>query len=146
MQQDQMWQAVLGEIEVSVSRASFVTWIKNTQLVDIDGDRLTIGVTNIYIKPHIVKKLNHLIKKCLSSHSVTPDHIENKINSTTRGNMHKKIYDDSIILPKQTKKPPVKSTLSHSYRQGLNEKYTFETFIVGSGNELAYAACQAIAA
>ncbi len=36
--------------------------------------------------------------------------------------------------------------MTHSYRHGLNEKYTFENFIVGSGNELAYAACQAVAA
>jgi chromosomal replication initiator protein len=41
---------------------------------------------------------------------------------------------------------PTSSPLSHSYRQGINERYTFDNFIVGSGNELAYAACQAIAA
>jgi chromosomal replication initiator protein len=34
---------------------------------------------------------------------------------------------------------------SHSYRQGINERYTFDNFIVGSGNELAFAACQAVA-
>jgi chromosomal replication initiator protein len=38
------------------------------------------------------------------------------------------------------------TALTHTYRQGLNERYTFDNFIVGSGNELAYAACQAIAA
>src|SRR3982750_846688 len=37
------------------------------------------------------------------------------------------------------------NSLTHTYRQGLNERYTFDNFIVGSGNELAYAACQAIA-
>jgi chromosomal replication initiator protein len=40
---------------------------------------------------------------------------------------------------------PATSSLTHAYRLGLNEKYTFDNFIVGSGNELAYAACQAIA-
>jgi chromosomal replication initiator protein len=38
------------------------------------------------------------------------------------------------------------NALSHTYRQGLNERYTFDNFIVGSGSELAYAACQAVAA
>jgi chromosomal replication initiator protein len=35
--------------------------------------------------------------------------------------------------------------LAHSYRQGLNERYTFDNFVVGGSNELAFAACQAIA-
>ena len=38
------------------------------------------------------------------------------------------------------------SSLTHAYRQGLNERYTFDNFVVGSGNELAYAACQGVAA
>ncbi len=37
-----------------------------------------------------------------------------------------------------------KSGVAHTYRQGLNSKYTFDNFIVGGANELAYAACQAI--
>jgi chromosomal replication initiator protein len=41
---------------------------------------------------------------------------------------------------------PQSNALAHTYRLGLNERYTFENFIVGSGNELAYAACQAVAA
>jgi chromosomal replication initiator protein len=40
---------------------------------------------------------------------------------------------------------PQSSSLTRNYRQGLNERYTFDNFVVGSGNELAYAACQAIA-
>ena len=39
---------------------------------------------------------------------------------------------------------PQASSLAHNYRLGLNDKYTFESFVVGSGNELAYAACQAV--
>ena len=45
----------------------------------------------------------------------------------------------------QASPKPQTTALTHNYRQGLNERYTFENFIVGSGNELAYAACQAVA-
>jgi chromosomal replication initiator protein len=51
----------------------------------------------------------------------------------------------TITTSKPAAKPVMGNSLSHSYRQGLNERYTFENFIVGSGNELAFAACQAIA-
>ncbi len=145
--QDQVWQAVLGEIEVSVSRASFVTWFKNTQLIRFENDTLTVGVPNIFIKQQMEQKFNNLVSDALQHQGVTPKTIEYKIHSGNKSTLHKKIEDDnSIVLPKLSNPQNRKSTLSHSYRQGLNEKYTFDSFIVGSGNELAYAACQAIAA
>ncbi len=144
--QDQVWQAVLGEIEVSVSRASYVTWFKNTQLLRYEDETLTVGVPNIFIKQQLERKFNALVADALGHQGVNPKAIEYKIYSGNKSSLHKKIDDESISLPEITNSSSRKSTLSHSYRQGLNEKYTFDSFIVGSGNELAYAACQAIAA
>jgi chromosomal replication initiator protein len=142
--QDHLWQAVLGEIEVSVSRASFVTWFKNTRMLRYENETLTIGVPNIFIKQQLERKFSDLIAGALQHNGVTPKRIEYKIHSA---NTHKKIVEENaVVLPKAPKAATTKSSLSHSYRKGLNDKYTFETFIVGSGNELAYAACQAIAA
>lgn len=143
--QDQVWQAVLGEIEVSVSRASFVTWFKNTQLIRFEEDRLTVGVPNIFIKQQLERKFNKLVSEALAHQGVSPRSIEYKIHSAGKSSVHKKIDEESIVLPDSPPATKKANALSHSYRQGLNEKYTFESFIVGSGNELAYAACQAIA-
>ncbi len=142
--QDQVWQAVLGEIEVSVSRASYVTWFKNTQLLRFENDILTVGVPNIFIKQQLERKFNELVSGALQNQGVSPKNIEYKIYSGNKSSLHKKIEDESIALP-ELSTTTKKSALSHSYRLGLNEKYTFDSFIVGSGNELAYAACQAIA-
>jgi len=145
--QDSLWQAVLGEIELSVSRGSFVTWFKNTQLLRHKNDTLVIGVPNVFIKQQLERKYNQLIADTLEKNGVKPERIEYKIHSGM--SLSKKTDDAPVILsaekpiPRST--PRQTSALTHSYRQGLNEKYTFETFIVGSGNELAYAACQAIA-
>lgn len=147
--QDTLWQAVLGEIELSVSRGSFVTWFKNTALLRQKDNIFVIGVPNIFIKQQLERKFNDLIKTTLEKNGVTPTAIEYKIDSSVVTN--RKIEDDPIVLnpnQQQTVTEPVKSsknTLSHSYRQGLNVRYTFDTFIVGGANELAYAACQAIA-
>ncbi|MBX4197539.1 chromosomal replication initiator protein DnaA, partial [Candidatus Saccharibacteria bacterium] len=45
-----LWQAVLGEIELSVSRGNFVTWFKNTELVRNKDDVVVVGVPNIFVK------------------------------------------------------------------------------------------------
>lgn len=141
--QDSLWQAVLGEIEVSVSRASFVTWFKNTTMLRQDREIIIIGVPNIFIKQQLERKFNRLIEDTLARNGVKPRQIEYKIHS---GSLPKKVDEEMVVLAAQPRKSKSsQSSLTHSYRQGLNEKYTFESFIVGSGNELAYAACQAIA-
>jgi len=143
--QDGLWQAVLGEIELSVSRASYLTWFKNTTLLRQKDDILIIGVPNVFIKQQLERKFNELVADTLKKNGVTPSKIEYKIH-TPSNRINKNIEEESIVLnsaPSSTTRQT--TTLTHTYRQGLNERYTFENFVVGSGNELAYAACQAIA-
>lgn len=145
--QDHLWQAVLGEIELSVSRASYVTWFKNTQLLRQKDNVLVIGVPNVFIKQQLERKYNQLILDTLSKNGVSPERVDYKIHSGT--SLHSRSDEDPVILRNSQHSASTERTsmagFSHNYRQGLNEKYTFENFIVGSGNELAYAACQAIA-
>ena len=145
-----LWQAVLGEIELSVSRGNFVTWFKNTTLLRQDEDSITIGVPNVFIKQQLERKYNGLIVDTLKKNGAEPERIEYKIQSSAK---RPAIEDEQIVLTPSrganTERPTAKpqpNALAHGYRQGLNERYTFENFIVGSGNELAYAACQAVAA
>ncbi len=147
---DSLWQAVLGEIELSVSRASFVTWFKDTSLIRYKDNVLVIGVKSVFVKNQLERKFNQLIADMLAKNGVEPEKIEYKIQSGNKNNLHKKLKEDEVmVLSNQSStasdRPKVTSSVRHTYRLGLNERYTFENFIVGSGNELAYAACQAIA-
>lgn len=151
--QDNLWQTVLGEIELTVSRGAYVTWFKNTRLLRHKDEVLVVGVPNVFIKQQLERKYNQMIVEVLEKNGVKPERVEYKIYSSI--NIPKKVDEETLILNASTtervaqtvsQNRPTPSTLTHSYRQGLNDKYTFENFIVGSGNELAYAACQAIAA
>lgn len=146
--QDGLWQAVLGEIELTVSRGHYVTWFKNTRLLRNEKDLVVIGVQNVFVKQQLERKFNQLVCDVLKKNGINPSRVEYKIDSGAA--QTKKHDEEPVVLTNPSKTAanqpkPVRSSLSHTYRQGLNEKYTFESFIVGSGNELAYAACQAIA-
>ena len=56
MQESELWQAVLGEIELSISRGNFVTWFKNTQLIRNKDGVLVVGVPNIFVKNQLERK------------------------------------------------------------------------------------------
>ncbi len=168
-----LWQAVLGEIELSLSRPNFVTWFKNTQLLQQTEESAVIGVPNIFIRQQLERKYNALILETLAKNGLRPARLEYKIASLPRAANSGSEPTMSAVRPEtadieDTQRPQStqysqtpasqlrghaaspgissSNSLAHNYRQGLNERYTFDTFIVGSGNELAYAACQAIAA
>lgn len=149
MQDERLWQAVLGEIELSVSRGNYLTWFKSTKLLKNKGGVITIGVPNVFVKQQLEKKYTDQITETLVKNNINPTQIEFKIHSSA---VAPKVEDEPLNLNTEPVRPTLiskkvsNSSLSHPYRLGLNEKYTFENFIVGSGNELAYAACQAVAA
>jgi chromosomal replication initiator protein len=160
-----LWQAVLGEIELSVSRGNFMTWFKPTQLLDASEERAVIGVPNVFIKQQLERKYNDLIVDTLRKNGLDTGRIEYKIHTVAPKRTSEESANPSSSMaldgraPQQTASSPAQASFPTSpssvqsgapapqaYRQGINERYTFESFIVGSGNELAYAACQAIAA
>jgi chromosomal replication initiator protein len=147
--QHSLWQAVLGEIEVSLSRGNFVTWFKNTTLVRQQDDVVVIGVPNVFIKQQLERKYNDLIVSTLQKNGASPSaRIEYKIQSAGKARAEEDpvMLDQNMSAPSKQAPRSQTNTLAHRYRLGLNERYTFDNFIVGSGNELAHAACQAVAA
>lgn len=159
VQEEKLWQTVLGDIEISLSRANYVTWFKNTHLIDASGGRVVIGVPNVFIKQQLERKYNQLILDTIHKNGFEIDAVEFKIQSSPRParvqeEQQPTTPDSSPVRPTEQRSiesfdagssTKTASPLTHTYRQGLNERYTFENFIVGSGNELAYAACQAVA-
>lgn len=152
MPADSLWQAVLGEVELSISRGNFLTWFKHTTLLRHDEDMVIVGVPNVFIKQQLERKYSDLLRSTLAKNGLHPRELVFKIH--TAPVTHE--ADEEPILrtaaattataPKPVSSTPTlqQNSLSHSYRQGLNERYTFDTFIVGSGSELAFAACQSI--
>ena len=145
-----LWQSVLGEIELTVSHATFTTWFKNTELVDNNENSVVISVPNIFAKKQFEVKFNNQIKEILSKNGVMPQQIIYTINTSgkrTRLNRETTTNISSATTADELLKP-VNNPGSHSSSAnvgGLNPRYTFDNFIVGSSNDLAYTASRAVA-
>ncbi|HKX73383.1 MAG TPA: chromosomal replication initiator protein DnaA [Candidatus Saccharimonadales bacterium] len=141
-----LWQTVLGEIELSVSRASFVTWFKNTELIEHEGGTVIIGVPNVFAKQQFEVKFNDQIIQTLKKNGVNVQNITYAINSAAK-KVRPTADKPLAAVPLATDAVVVhqSSQTQNSNPSGLNPKYTFESYIVGSSNELAYSACLAVA-
>ena len=139
-----LWQSVLGEIELSVSRATYVTWFKNTELVTSSDDGVVIAVPNIFAKRQFEVKFDSQVRTILKKNGVETDRISYKVKTNTKKaitretTMGTSTNVSDQILPSS----PITPSLPTS---GLNSRYSFSNFIVGSSNDLAYTACQAVA-
>lgn len=143
---DTLWQTVLGEIELSVSRANFAAWFKNTQLLYHDTTSAEIGVPNIFAKQQLEVKFNSQIKSVLAKNGVNAKRITYTIASGQKKNRPSNNESlTEVLAAKQTKLKTASRPKGAVNESGLNPRYTFKTFVVGSSNELAYTACQAIA-
>jgi len=140
MDNEQLWQAVLGEIELSLSKASFTTWFKNTFIDSYENGRVVICVPNTFTQAWLQKKYYQEILNALKN--ITKDQIK-EISYKIETKKQSPKPSGQINTQNKTEEPIIKS--SGINRFGLNAYYTFSSFIVGKGNELAYAACQAVA-
>jgi chromosomal replication initiator protein len=144
-----LWQSVLGEIELTVSHATFTTWFKNTEMLDQSESGVTIAVPNIFAKKQFEVKFNQQVKDVLVKNGINPKKITYTIktnNKTARTNRESTMRVDSLVasdstLPLESKIKPLSASIGN-----LNPRYTFDNFIVGSSNDLAYTASQAVAA
>lgn len=149
-----LWQSVLGEIELTVSHATFTTWFKNTELVEQTSDEIVISVPNIFAKKQFEVKFDNQVRSVLEKNGVSPKRISYTILTSgkrTRINRETTLNptaDDLVSSPRDQSSSPIPRSLAPSplNQGGLNPRYTFDNFIVGSNNDLAYTASQAAAA
>lgn len=137
----ELWSRCLKDIEVEVSRANFSTWFKNTTVVREEEGVVFVGVPNEFVKDWLIQKYHKLILKSLmgiAEHIRTVEYIilkpEMRLKQLeTLANQKVSIHRELPLTEVQVNKD-----------DNLNPRYTFETFIVGPFNELAYATAQAI--
>lgn len=145
MNNQQLWQAILGNLEVSLSKANFNTWFKNTGIVERGEDFVVIGVPSAFSRDWISTKYQSEIIKVLKS--VAPEIREIKYQV----GLQKTVPVVSGVRPQASVSLPNQASQSYSANQpqtiltsSLNQKYIFDTFVIGKHNELAHAASLAV--
>lgn len=137
MTNQQLWQAILGNLELSLSKANFTTWFKSTSIIERSDTGIVVGVPSAFSKEWLQNKYHQEILKSLKTLAPEIKEVKYQIVSPTfvAPTASKEVSRATSGAPVQ-KKP--------DSNQSLNPKYTFETFIVGSHNQLAHAASQAV--
>jgi len=145
MTNEELWKAVLAEIELSISKANFITWFKNTYVLSNTGGKVSIGVPNGFAKEWLENKYRSYILRALRNIQGDTRDVVCLIAPHQESPVKELLVD--AVLPPQSH-PLVAQNYEKvaglSQENNLNPRYVFENFIVGSSNELARAACYAV--
>lgn len=138
----QLWESVLVEIELNVSKATFNTWFKDTYIIKEEDGIIHLGVPNEFVKTWLKEKYHKFILKALRSLSDRVRGIEYVVKKEKT--QEKEDRENNISgSGKNSNKLPLKDHYIDK-KDNLNPRYTFDSFVVGPFNELAHAAAQAV--
>src|SRR4030065_2268716 len=83
MDEKEIWQTALGELEVTLSKANFTTWFKDTFIWAIEGNEMTIAVPNGFAKELLENKFHPQIFEAIKKIQPEVTKISYKISSQT---------------------------------------------------------------
>lgn len=136
---DALWDQVLAQMEKKVSKPSYETWLKSTKASSLQGDTLTITAPNEFARDWLEGRYTHLISSVL--YEVIGEELFVKF--IIPQNQSSADLEDQLPADKKKKKRDDESNEYSQYM--LNNKNTFDTFVIGSGNRFAHAASLAVA-
>lgn len=132
----EIWTKALAEIEKKVSKPSFDTWLKSTEAKYIENDQIIIAAPNEFARDWLENSYSKLISSTI--YDITGAELQPKF-----------IIPETEDIDEPQKQPVKKMNQlknnDSSSKTMLNSKYTFETFVIGSGNRFAHAASLAVA-
>ena len=130
----ELWQQVLLVIRSKISKPSFDTWMNSTKAIVFSESKLIVSAPTKFAQEWLENRYVDLIRttvnECFNRDVSVKITVEEELSvpetNTDRELQEEKGEDNSYVL-------------------SLNRKYTFDTFVVGTGNRFAHAAALAVA-
>ena len=139
-----LWQATLGELQLQMTRGTFNTWLRGSQVIAYENETFTVYVRHAYAVDWLQNRLLPVIERTLRRHA-GPDARAKFSARAPQSEEHLRLVpetvpdDDAVLRARRTPKTNGRPSVT------LNPCYTFETFVVGASNRLAHAASLAVA-
>jgi len=134
---DKLWENILQDLETHLSEQVIDTWFRPLKYVAFENNQLLLEVPHRFFREWIEE--NYLDQFLDSSKRNLGEEVTVRFISESRKPQEEDIFKDRRVVAEKRREP-------HTNHQGIiNPLYTFESFVVGQGNQFAHAACSAVA-
>lgn len=139
MDTQELWNKVLNEVELNISKPNFNTWFKDTFISKITDGTIYVGVPNAFVREWLSNKYHPLILKNLRDLHPSVRGVEYQVSKSSKKSAPEKVE----TITRNTNTLPLEEHYVNR-ESNLNPRYSFDSFVVGPFNELAHAASQAV--
>ncbi len=126
-----LWARLLESLSTKLPSTVFDTWVRPCRLLAVEGDHLRVGAPNPFSRDWLVQ--HHL------------EALQNAAQECLGGHPRVSVLVDEAAAEGPAARQPSRPAAGGGSVEGLNPRYTFDSFVVGSSNQFAQAACQAVA-
>jgi chromosomal replication initiator protein len=134
-----VWDQILARIETKVNRHSFYTWFRPTSFIAEDRTSIVVRVPNAVFMDWLTKHYSGVMAEAMAEVKRPNLRVQFVPDSSGDNAAIPLSADEAAVLDGEPQTPPQPGAT------GLNPRYTFDSFIVGSSNQFAHAACRAVA-
>ena len=131
-----LWQAVLGELQISVPRPSYETWLEGTSGLSFSGRTLVVGAPNAFVSEMLERRMYSVVSRAVEK--VVDHSVDLRFEAGNSAGPGTEAAQARQPSPAPNRHPSAARTAP------MDPRYTFDTFIVGKSNELAHAAAAAV--
>ncbi len=139
-----VWKNVLAEIEQQLSVANFSTWFQDTSLLSTEDGNIKIGVKNSFYIKQLRSRYYDIIATALQNNNIEVKTLDFEVKTPTKNKTKSHEVNQSAPVFKERVKKIQSKPKEEQLDNGLNNKYTLDSFVIGSNNELAVAAAKSI--
>lgn len=149
-----IWQGILGEVELNLSTPNYSVYWSKTKPLSCDANEMIFEVPNLFVQKNLQTKYDKMMREMLEKNGLTPSTLTYIIPSAGKKPRISRETTQTTTFGSVASTGMKNSPTSNGYaavmsplasRGNLNPRYTFDNFIVGSSNDLAYSASQAVA-
>ena len=145
---DRIWARVRGRLRQEFGESTYRSWIRSLVLEDVIGERVTLAAPTLFMRDRIISQYGDRITLAWAAESAdTVNDCLITVRSSDEPVIEAVTGDSNVTknsLPLEPKVIGAKAKTENSLEGSLDSRFTFDNFVVGKPNELAYAAAQRV--
>lgn len=145
MDAQKLWQTAQGQLQLQLAKTSYETWIERSRGLSYEDGVLIVGVYSGYVKDWLENRLYGAIQKSLSEIAHRTITVRFVVQGNGTDHAHSERQAPGLLDAQPLSQPEIPALLPHREASQVVPRYTFENFVVGQSNRLAYAGCLAVA-